>query len=156
VLSTASIPDRFLPDKRSICHESGGEAADGRSTRCPELDELDGRIMQLEMSARRLRKEARQGLGRRRLGKLERSWPNSRRPAARQPLAAEKDLIQQSGKLKEDQEALRRARIDAAPARRRLPKASELLRYGRVPISNAGALRRRLGSRRSQSQPTGC
>jgi ATP-dependent Clp protease ATP-binding subunit ClpB len=96
------------------------------------LDELERRIMQLEIEREALRKE-RDKASQERLGKLEKELADLKEERGR--LAAhwqqEKDLIQQSRKLKEEQEALRRA-IENAQRAGDYTKASEL-QYGRVP-----------------------
>ena len=97
-----------------------------------ELDELERRIMQLEIEREALRKE-RDKASKERLGKLEKELADLKEERGR--LAShwqqEKELIQQSRTLKEDQEALRRE-IDTAQRAGDYTKASEL-QYGRVP-----------------------
>jgi ATP-dependent Clp protease ATP-binding subunit ClpB len=97
-----------------------------------ELDELERRIMQLEIEREALRKE-RDKASKERLGKLEKELADLKEDRSR--LAShwqqEKDLIQQSRKLKEDQEALR-VEIERAQRAGDYTKASEL-QYGRVP-----------------------
>jgi ATP-dependent Clp protease ATP-binding subunit ClpB len=97
-----------------------------------ELDELERRIMQLEIEREALRKE-RDKASKERLGKLEKELADLKEERGR--LAAhwqqEKELIQQSRTLKEEQEALR-LEIERAQRAGDYQKASEL-QYGKVP-----------------------
>src|SRR6516225_1445470 len=97
-----------------------------------ELDELERRIMQLQIEREALRKETDKA-SRERLGKLEKELADLKEDRGR--LAShwqqEKDLIQESRKLKEDQEVLRR-NIENAQRAGDYTKASEL-QYGKVP-----------------------
>src|SRR5581483_736772 len=97
-----------------------------------ELDELERRIMQLEIEREALRKETDKA-SKERLGKLEKELADLKEERGR--LAAhwqqEKETIQRSRKLKEDMEALR-LEIDRAQRGGDYTKASEL-QYGRVP-----------------------
>src|SRR5437867_12875871 len=97
-----------------------------------ELDELERRIMQLEIEREALRKE-KDKASRERLGRLEKELADLKEERGR--LSAhwqqEKDAIQRSRKLKEEQEALR---LDIERAQRAgdYTRASEL-QYGRLP-----------------------
>src|SRR5437867_1698123 len=97
-----------------------------------ELDELERRIMQLEIEREALRKE-KDKASRERLERLDKELADLKEERGR--LAAhwqqEKDLIQRGRKLKEEQEALR-AEIERAQRAGDYTKASEL-QYGRVP-----------------------
>src|SRR5438876_7286058 len=97
-----------------------------------ELDELERRIMQLEIEREALRKE-KDKASRERLMRLDKELADLKEDRAR--LAAhwqqEKDAIQRSRKLKEEQEALR-LEIERAQRAGDYAKASEL-QYGRVP-----------------------
>src|SRR6202165_36600 len=97
-----------------------------------ELDELERRIMQLEIEREALRKE-RDKAAKERLGKLEKELADLKEERGR--LAShwqqEKEAIQRSRKLKEEQEALR-LEIERAQRAGDYTKASEL-QYGRVP-----------------------
>jgi ATP-dependent Clp protease ATP-binding subunit ClpB len=96
------------------------------------LDELERRIMQLEIERQALRKE-KDKASKERLGKLDKELADLKEERGR--LAAhwqqEKELIQQSRKLKEEQEALRQD-IERAQRAGDYTKASEL-QYGLVP-----------------------
>src|SRR4249919_1803479 len=133
VLSNRYIPDRFLPDKAiDLVDEAASKLRMEIDSMPAELDELERRIMQLEIEREALRKE-RDKASKERLGKLEKELADLKEERSR--LAShwqqEKDLIQQSRKLKEDQEALR-AEIERAQRAGDYTKASEL-QYGRVP-----------------------
>ncbi len=133
VLSNRYIPDRFLPDKAiDLVDEAASKLRMEIDSMPAELDELERRIMQLEIEREALRKE-RDKASKERLGKLEKELADLKEDRSR--LAShwqqEKDLIQQSRKLKEDQEALR-AEIERAQRAGDYTKASEL-QYGRVP-----------------------
>jgi ATP-dependent Clp protease ATP-binding subunit ClpB len=96
------------------------------------LDELERRIMQLEIEREALRKE-RDKASKERLAKLERELADLKEE--RGQLSAhwqqEKELIQQSRQLKEEQEGLR-LEIERAQRAGDYQKASEL-QYGKVP-----------------------
>jgi ATP-dependent Clp protease ATP-binding subunit ClpB len=133
VLSNRYIADRFLPDKAiDLVDEAASKLRMEIDSMPAELDELERRIMQLEIEREALRKE-RDKASKERLGKLEKELADLKEE--RGTLAShwqqEKDLIQQSRKLKEDQEALRRE-IENAQRAGDYTKASEL-QYGRVP-----------------------
>jgi ATP-dependent Clp protease ATP-binding subunit ClpB len=133
VLSNRYIPDRFLPDKAiDLVDEAASKLRMEIDSMPAELDELERRIMQLEIEREALRKE-RDKASKERLGKLEKELADLKEDRGR--LAShwqqEKDLIQQSRKLKEEQEALR-GEIEQAQRLGDYTKASEL-QYGRVP-----------------------
>jgi ATP-dependent Clp protease ATP-binding subunit ClpB len=133
VLSNRYISDRFLPDKAiDLMDEAASKLRMEIDSMPAELDELERRIMQLEIEREALRKEKDKS-SKERLSRLEKELADIKEE--RGTLAAhwqqEKDAIQRSRKLKEDQEALR---IDIERAQRAgdYAKASEL-QYGRVP-----------------------
>jgi ATP-dependent Clp protease ATP-binding subunit ClpB len=133
VLSNRYISDRFLPDKAiDLVDEAASKLRMEIDSMPAELDELERRIMQLEIEREALRKE-RDKASKERLGKLEKELADLKEERAR--LAShwqqEKDAIQRSRKLKEEQEALR---LDIERAQRSgdYAKASEL-QYGRGP-----------------------
>src|SRR6187200_3352349 len=133
VLSNRYISDRFLPDKAiDLMDEAASKLRMEIDSMPAELDELERRIMQLEIEREALRKE-RDKASKERLGKLEKELADLKEE--RGTLAAhwqqEKDAIQRSRKLKEDQEALR-TDIERAQRAGDYAKASEL-QYGRVP-----------------------
>ena len=133
VLSHRYIADRFLPDKAiDLVDESASKLRMEIDSMPAELDELERRIMQLEIEREALRKE-RDKASQERLGKLEKELADLKESRSR--LAAhwqqEKEIIQTSRKLKEEQEALRQE-IERAQRAGDYSKASEL-QYGRVP-----------------------
>ncbi len=121
-----------------------------------ELDELERRIMQLEIEREALRKE-RDKASKERLGKLEKELADLKEERGR--LAAhwqqEKDAIQQSRTLKEEQEALR-AEIERAQRRRRIHqsvRAAVRARAGsRTADSRAGSQARRRPERQADAE----
>ena len=133
VLSNRYITDRFLPDKAiDLVDEAASKLRMEIDSMPAELDELERRIMQLEIEREALRKE-RDKASKERLGKLEKELADLKEDRGR--LAShwqqEKDLIQESRKLKEDQEVLRR-NIENAQRAGDYTTASEL-QYGKVP-----------------------
>jgi ATP-dependent Clp protease ATP-binding subunit ClpB len=133
VLSNRYIADRFLPDKAiDLVDEAASKLRMEIDSMPAELDELERRIMQLEIEREALRKE-RDKASKERLERLEKDLADLKEERGR--LAAhwqqEKDAIQKSRKLKEEQEALR-AEIERAQRAGDYTKASEL-QYGRVP-----------------------
>jgi len=133
VLSHRYIADRFLPDKAiDLVDESASKLRMEIDSMPAELDELERRIMQLEIEREALRKE-RDKASKERLEKLDKELADLKEDRGR--LAAhwqqEKELIQQSRKLKEEQETLR-LEIERAQRSGDYQKASEL-QYGKVP-----------------------
>jgi ATP-dependent Clp protease ATP-binding subunit ClpB len=133
VLSNRYITDRFLPDKAiDLVDESASRLRMEIDSMPAELDELERRIMQLEIEREALRKETDKA-SKERLEKLEKELADLKEN--RTGLAAhwqeEKDAIQRLRKLKEEQESLR-AEIERAQRAGDYAKASEL-QYGRVP-----------------------
>jgi ATP-dependent Clp protease ATP-binding subunit ClpB len=133
VLSSRYIADRFLPDKAiDLVDEAASKLRMEIDSMPAALDELERRIMQLEIEREALRKE-RDKASKERLGKLDKELADLKEDRSR--LAAhwqqEKELIQTSRKLKEEQEALRQE-IERTQRAGDYTKASEL-QYGRVP-----------------------
>src|SRR5919206_725436 len=133
VLSNRYISDRFLPDKAiDLVDEAASKLRMEIDSMPAELDELERRIMQLEIEREALRKETDRA-SKERLEKLEKELADLKEE--RSGLAShwqqEKEAIQRARKLKEEQEALR---LDIERAQRAgdYTKASEL-QYGRVP-----------------------
>src|SRR6195256_3508076 len=109
VLSNRYISDRFLPDKAiDLVDEAASKLRMEIDSMPVELDELERRIMQLEIEREALRKETDKA-SKERLTKLEKELADLKEERGR--LAShwqqEKALIQQSRTLKEDQEAPR-------------------------------------------------
>ncbi|HXI27725.1 MAG TPA: ATP-dependent chaperone ClpB [Vicinamibacterales bacterium] len=133
VLSHRYIADRFLPDKAiDLVDEAAARLRMEIDSMPAELDELERRIMQLEIEREALRKE-KDKASRERLERLEKDLADLKEE--RGGLAAhwqqEKDAIQSIRKLKEEQETLRTS-IEQAQRQGDYQKASEL-QYGRVP-----------------------
>ena len=133
VLSNRYISDRFLPDKAiDLVDEAASKLRMEIDSMPAELDELERRIMQLEIEREALRKE-KDKASKERLVKLDKELADLKEERGR--LAAhwqqEKDAIQRSRKLKEEQEALK-GEIERAQRAGDYAKASEL-QYGRGP-----------------------
>jgi ATP-dependent Clp protease ATP-binding subunit ClpB len=133
VLSHRYISDRFLPDKAiDLVDEAAARLRMEIDSMPAELDELERRIMQLEIERQALRKE-KDKASRERLDRLEKDLADLKEQ--RSGLAAhwqqEKEIIQRIRKLKEEQESLR-SEIERAQREGDYQKASEL-QYGRVP-----------------------
>jgi ATP-dependent Clp protease ATP-binding subunit ClpB len=133
VLSNRYISDRFLPDKAiDLVDEAAAKLRMEIDSMPAELDELERRIMQLEIEREALRKE-KDKASVERLGKLEKELADLKEERGR--LAAhwqqEKEAIQKIRKLKEEVEALR-TEIERAQRSGDYTKASEL-QYGRFP-----------------------
>src|SRR5713226_9021619 len=133
VLSNRYISDRFLPDKAiDLVDEAAARLRMEIDSMPAELDELERRIMQLEIERQALRKE-KDKASRERLERLEKDLADLKEERGR--LAAhwqqEKEIIQRIRKLKEEQESLR-SEIERTQREGDYQKASEL-QYGRVP-----------------------
>jgi ATP-dependent Clp protease ATP-binding subunit ClpB len=133
VLSNRYIADRFLPDKAiDLVDEAASRLRMEIDSMPVELDEVERRIMQLEIEREALRKETDKA-STERLGALEKELAGLKEERTR--LASqwqqEKTAIQGMRTLKED---LERLRIEADQAQRAgdFAKASEL-QYGRIP-----------------------
>jgi ATP-dependent Clp protease ATP-binding subunit ClpB len=133
VLSNRYISDRFLPDKAiDLVDEAASKLRMEIDSMPSELDEIERRIMQLEIEREALRKE-RDKASVERLGKLEKELADLKEERGR--LAAhwqqEKDAIQKGRKLKEALDEVKQE-VERAQRAGDYAKASEL-QYGRVP-----------------------
>jgi ATP-dependent Clp protease ATP-binding subunit ClpB len=133
VLSNRYITDRFLPDKAiDLIDEAASRLRMEIDSMPAALDEVERRIMQLEIEREALRKESDKA-SKERLGKLEKELAALKEDRTR--LAAqwqqEKDAIQGSRTLKEGLEQVR-LEIERAQRAGDYAKASEL-QYGRLP-----------------------
>jgi ATP-dependent Clp protease ATP-binding subunit ClpB len=133
VLSHRYITDRFLPDKAiDLIDEAAARLRMEIDSMPAELDEVERRIMQLEIEREALRKE-KDKASQERLQKIEKELADLKEEKSR--LAAhwqqEKDAIQGSRKLKEELEQVR-LEMQRTQQRGDYGKASEL-QYGRVP-----------------------
>src|SRR5262247_1388308 len=132
VLSHRYITDRFLPDKAiDLVDEAASKIRMEIDSMPAELDEVERRILQLEIEREALRKES-DAASRDRLQALEDELIalTAGRDQMRARWEREKDAIQRIRTLKEEQESLRVA-IEQAQRSGDYQKASEL-QYGRV------------------------
>jgi ATP-dependent Clp protease ATP-binding subunit ClpB len=133
VLSNRYITDRFLPDKAiDLIDEAASKLRMEIDSMPAELDEINRRIMQLEIEREALRKENDKP-SKERLAKLEKELADLKEEHGR--LAAhwqqEKQTIQVQRQLKEELEQVR-LEIERAQRAGEYGKASEL-QYGRLP-----------------------
>jgi ATP-dependent Clp protease ATP-binding subunit ClpB len=133
VLSNRYISDRFLPDKAiDLVDEAASKLRMEIDSMPVELDEIERRIMQLEIEREALRKETDKASVER-LGKLEKELADLKEERAR--LAThwqqEKEAIQRGRKLKEELDAVRQE-VERAQRSGDYARASEL-QYGKVP-----------------------
>jgi len=132
-LSNRYISDRFLPDKAiDLMDEAASRIRMQVDSKPEDIDELDRRILQLQIEREALRKES-DTASKDRLGKLEKELAELEQKSASLTAAwkAAKDKLAGAQKLKEE---LDRARADLEIAQRRgeLGKAGELA-YGKIP-----------------------
>jgi len=133
VLSNRYIADRFLPDKAiDLVDEAASKLRMEIDSMPVELDDLQRRIMQLEIEREALRKE-KDKASIERLGRLEKELADLKEEQA--TLTArwtrEKESIQQSAKLHEQLEAVKQS-VEQAQRSGDYAKASEL-QYAQVP-----------------------
>ncbi len=133
VLSHRYIPDRFLPDKAiDLIDEAAARLRMEIDSMPAALDEVERRVMQLEIEREALRKE-RDKPSRERLEKLERELADLKEERGRLKTQweQEKAAIQQTRHLREELETLR---VDIERAQRSgdYATASEL-QYGKLP-----------------------
>src|SRR6188472_891199 len=133
VLSHRYIADRFLPDKAiDLIDEAASRLRMEIDSMPAELDEVERRVMQLEIEREALRKE-KDAASKERLEKLERELANLKEEKDR--LTAhweqEKEAIHGSQKLKEELEQVRNEMLRAQQAGD-YARASEL-QYGKLP-----------------------
>jgi ATP-dependent Clp protease ATP-binding subunit ClpB len=133
VLSHRYITDRFLPDKAiDLVDEAASKLRMEIDSMPAELDEINRRVMQLEIEREALRKE-KDKASKERLDKLEKELADLKEEHTR--LMArwqqEKEAIQRQRKLKEQLEQLR-LEIERAQRGGDYGRASEL-QYGRLP-----------------------
>ena len=133
VLSNRYISDRFLPDKAiDLVDEAASKLRMEIDSMPAELDEIERRIMQLEIEREALRKETDKASVER-LGKLDKELADLKEERGR--LATqwqqEKSAIGDARTLKQELEAVR-LEVERAQRGGDYTKASEL-QYGRVP-----------------------
>jgi ATP-dependent Clp protease ATP-binding subunit ClpB len=134
VLSNRYIADRFLPDKAiDLVDEAASKLRMEIDSMPAELDEVERRVMQLEIEREALRKETDKA-SRERLERLDRELADLKETRGRLKAQweEEKGAIQQTRNLKEELETLR---LDIERAQRGgdYARASEL-QYGRLPV----------------------
>jgi ATP-dependent Clp protease ATP-binding subunit ClpB len=133
VLSHRYITDRFLPDKAiDLIDEAAARLRTEIDSMPAELDEVQRRIMQLEIEREALRKE-KDKASKERLEKLEKELANLKEEKNQLSLHwhQEKEAIQGSRKLKEELEQVR-TQIEQAQRAGEYARASEL-QYGKLP-----------------------
>jgi ATP-dependent Clp protease ATP-binding subunit ClpB len=132
-LSARYITDRFLPDKAiDLVDEAAARLRTQIDSLPVEIDEVERRIVSLEIEKRALSKEKTKE-ARQRLEEIEKLLAEERETSSRlrAKWSAEKEAIQKIGQTKE---AIEKIRQDAGEAERQgdLQRAAEL-RYGRLP-----------------------
>jgi ATP-dependent Clp protease ATP-binding subunit ClpB len=133
VLSHRYITDRFLPDKAiDLVDEAASRLRMEIDSMPAELDEVERRVMQLEIEAQALRKEP-DVASTDRLGRLERELADLKEAGdrLRSQWQHEKAAIQDARSHKQELERLRHD-IESAQRAGDFARASEL-QYGRVP-----------------------
>jgi ATP-dependent Clp protease ATP-binding subunit ClpB len=133
VLSHRYITDRFLPDKAiDLIDEAAARLRTEIDSMPAELDEVQRRIMQLEIEREALRKE-KDKASKERLEKLEKELADLKEEKNQLSLhwQQEKDAIQASRQVKEEIERVR-TQIEQAQRTGEYARASEL-QYGRLP-----------------------
>jgi ATP-dependent Clp protease ATP-binding subunit ClpB len=133
VLSNRYISDRFLPDKAiDLVDEAAAKLRMEIDSMPAELDEIERRVMQLEIEREALRKE-KDKASVERLAKLEKELADLKEERGR--LAShwqqEKEAIQKARTLKQELETVR-LEVERAQRSGDYAKASEL-QYGRIP-----------------------
>jgi ATP-dependent Clp protease ATP-binding subunit ClpB len=133
VLSNRYISDRFLPDKAiDLVDEAASKLRMEIDSMPAELDEIERRIMQLQIEREALRKETDKASVER-LGKIDRELADLKEERGR--LAShwqqEKEAIQRARTVKEELEGIRRD-VERAQRSGDYATASEL-QYGRIP-----------------------
>ena len=134
VLSNRYISDRFLPDKAiDLVDEAASKLRMEIDSMPAELDEVERRIMQLEIEREALRKE-KDKASKERLGKLEKELADLKEERDRLPAhwQQEKDAIQQLAQAEGGARSRSALEIERAQRAGDYAKASEL-QYGRVP-----------------------
>jgi ATP-dependent Clp protease ATP-binding subunit ClpB len=132
-LSTRYISDRFLPDKAiDLVDEAAAKLKMESTSKPEELDEIDRRILQLEMEKLSLNKES-DLASIERLLRLERELANykEQQSAFNAQWQAEKEILDRRKALKEDIDKIH-VEIEAAERQYDLNRAAEL-KYNRLP-----------------------
>ena len=130
VLSHRYISDRFLPDKAiDLVDEAASRLRIAIDSMPPEIDEIDRRIMQLQIERVSVARETDE-VSRERLAKLDEELANlaDKAQGLKARWQAEKSAIMRVGKIKEELESTRQAMAEAE-RRGDLNRAAEL-RFG--------------------------
>src|SRR5207245_11360868 len=131
-LSHRYIADRFLPDKAiDLVDEAAARLRTEIDSKPEELDEVDRKIMQLEIERQALKKEVDPG-SRERLGRLEKELADLREQAnaLRAQWEREKAAIGGLRKLRED---IEQTKLEIERAERQYdPKKVAQLKYGKL------------------------
>jgi ATP-dependent Clp protease ATP-binding subunit ClpB len=133
VLSHRYIADRFLPDKAiDLVDEAASRLRMEIDSMPAELDEVERRIMQLEIEREALRKET-DLASRERLGKLEKELAELKEQKSGLAAQWQKEKAQiQSGRGKKEELETLRTELDRLQRAGDYAKASEL-QYGKIP-----------------------
>ncbi|MDE2385247.1 MAG: ATP-dependent chaperone ClpB [Alphaproteobacteria bacterium] len=145
-LSNRYIADRFLPDKAiDLMDEAGARLRMQVDSKPEELDELDRRIMQLQIEREALKKET-DSASKDRLDKLQKELAETEEKSAglTRSWQAEKEKLASASKLKEQLEGARRD-LEIAQRKGDFAKAGELA-YATIP-----ALEKKLKEAEAQS-----
>ena len=132
-LSNRYISDRFLPDKAiDLMDEAGSRLRMQIDSKPEELDELDRRIMLLQIEREALKKET-DSASKDRLGKIEKELAETEEKSAvmTRNWQAEKEKIASASKVKEELETARRD-LELAQRKGDFAKAGELA-YATIP-----------------------
>ena len=132
-LSNRYISDRFLPDKAiDLMDEAGARLRMQVDSKPEELDELDRRIMQLQIEREALKKET-DAASKDRLEKLQKELAETEEKSAvmTRNWQAEKEKLASASKLKEQLETARRD-LELAQRKGDFAKAGELA-YATIP-----------------------
>jgi len=133
MLSNRYITDRFLPDKAiDLIDEAAARLRMQIDSRPESVDQLERRILQLEVERQALKKE-KDTASTQRLGQLEGELSELKGKSSELKAQWEREK-KDVGAVKELREKLERVRLDSESAERRgdLEKAAEL-RYGQLP-----------------------
>jgi len=133
VLSNRYIADRFLPDKAiDLIDEAGSRLRMEIDSMPVELDEVERRILQLEVEREALRKET-DAPSKERLAALEKELADLKeeRTSLRAEWESEKQEIERVRGLREEAERIK-VEIEAAERRGEFEKAAQL-KYGQLP-----------------------
>ena len=132
-LSSRYISDRFLPDKAiALVDEAAARLKMEITSKPEELDEIDRKILQLEMEKLSLQKES-DLASRERLERLEKELADLKEEQAvlRVQWQSEKDIITKIQSIKEDIDKIN-LEIQQAQRITNYERASELI-YGKLP-----------------------